>query len=141
MLIFPIYLQRYEYVITNIKSPARITSSLLPFKGVINVSTWNHIMKTPEHSNSFSGLCLSHSCAPAASLHQALGSCPMKLSPEEKLALSKVWAQWTKAETSQVLEGVPSCLTVFLLGMAVINRNWARRVSDFCACSYKSVDA
>lgn len=65
----------------------------------------------------------------------------MKLSPEEKPALSKVWAQWTKAETSQVLEGVPNCLPVFLLGMAVINRNWARRVSDFCACPYKSVDA
>lgn len=95
----------------------------------MNMSAWNHVLKVPEHSCSFSGL---HPCchfASAASLHLALGSFPWSLVQQRSEHPKEVHAhpeRWTKAKTWQVGEVVPSCFPDFVFRDDSNNKKWGQ---------------
>lgn len=98
-------------------------------------------MNVPEYSSSCSGL------RPAVSVHQLFlftwpwgGPSPCSSVQQRSQPPKEVCVQWAEAETWQVVEVVLELLPCFVLTMAVVTRNWTRKVSDFCACPYKCVD-
>lgn len=85
------------------------------FKGLINVSTWHHIVKVPEYSSSCSGL------RPAVSVYQLFlftwpwgGPSPRSSVQQRSQCPKEVCVQWTEAVTWQVLEVVLELLPYFV---------------------------